>query len=110
VIAAGLIPTAAYALTALMTAAMNEDIEAIKIMAKEQINPNVIQDETGYTALHHAVIARKYRSVLAILNFFTDESSLHYGCKRETKERHSSFISSSAGYVQGDSALHLAIR
>jgi hypothetical protein len=120
VIAAGLIPTAAYALTALMTAAMNEDIEAIKVMAKEEINPNVIQDETGYAALHHAVIARKYRSVLAILTYFTDEIPIPaYTTVAKEKQKKGILPSFRPRHVmlnvnqrdfQGDSALHLAIR
>lgn len=73
-----LIKAPAYELTALMAAALREDIVAIRTMARAMVNPNVTQPETKRTALHHAAQANKPRSVQAILTYFSPDYQAQY--------------------------------
>lgn len=106
---AGLIPRPIYQLTALMTAALKEDLEAIRIMAQNFIDPNQRQPETLQTALHHAAHANKVRSVQAILKYFHPEYQLKYR-KNTTDNIHRHPLQVNLRDHQGDTAVHIACR
>lgn len=70
-----IVSSAQYDMTALYTASFKSDVAAIKRAALLKVNPNIQHKESGYTALHMAVIRyfTFYYSYLRILkiHFYT---------------------------------------
>jgi len=68
----GLIDESLYAVEPLYAAAYKGDVDAIKTLAKLQVDPNAQHPDSGYTALHVAVFKYKLDSVVALLSEFKD--------------------------------------
>jgi hypothetical protein len=92
-----------------MAAALKEDIEAIRIIAQNMIDPNQLQPETFQTALHHAAHANKVRSVVAILKYFHPDYQIKYR-KNSTDNIYRYPLKVNLRDHQGDTPLHLACR
>ncbi len=84
-----------YKMTALYTAAFMDDIETIEVLSTlgGGVNPNVQQEESGFTALHIAVARKNVRSVFALVNCFRGKIDLHR-----------------QDFIRGESPLHISSR
>lgn len=92
---ANLIADPLYKMTALYTAAFKNDTTTIEKLSTHGggVNPNVQQEESGYTALHIAVARKNAKAVYSLVNCFRGTIDLHR-----------------QDYVRGETPLHIASR
>lgn len=92
---AQLISDPMYKMTSLYAAAFRDDVKTIEALSTlgGGVNPNVQQEESGYTALHIAVARKNAKSVYALLNCFRGNIDLHR-----------------QDYIRGETPLHIASR
>lgn len=92
---ASLIPDPVNKMTALYAAAFANDVKTIEQLSTlgGGVNPNVQQEESGYTALHIAVARMNTAAVYALVNCFRGKIDLQ-------RQDH----------IRGETALHIAAR
>ncbi len=90
-ISSSVLPKPIYRLSALYTAAFDNNCQVIQELARLEVNPNEYNPENGYTALHIAVSQNNEAAVLELLHCFRGTIDLNL------PER-----------SQGNTALHLA--